>query len=152
MDHAVRTLRDTNGVDRVLMNGLQLTVVLGATAKIHLTEHIQRALLTSAIGATALLTLNWADDLPSGLATLEAEWFAVLGYSISQQVYHVIHEAMKRSWTVTIGNTHVASSNDLVLPVPDHAGERQQSRADINHSTRRLLRCTRVDNGDAAIM
>lgn len=59
-DDAVGLFKDANGVDGVLVDGLQVGVVLCATAQVHLAEHLEGGLFAGA-GSVAVLGLDGAD-------------------------------------------------------------------------------------------
>lgn len=120
------------------MNSLKLRVILDGTLEIHLTEHVQGALLARSTVSTRLV-LHGSSNLPARLIALETVRFAVLNQSAA-------------SSPVNCEKTYVASSNNLVLGLPDQAGKRQQPGADIKHSPRRLLRRRRIHNRHTAIM
>lgn len=69
---------DSNGVDRVLVDGLKLRVSLGLAFEIHLTEHIESRLLASAACSRAGLVLDSPYELPCTLVSTESVRFTVL--------------------------------------------------------------------------
>lgn len=107
----------------VLMNRLQLRVILGFTLEVHLSEHVQRRLLTLLASADVALGFHGSDKLPASLAALETECLAV-----------------------------ITGSNNLVFSLPEQALERQKLSGNAQNGLGGLIRAAGVDNGDAAVM
>jgi hypothetical protein len=106
------------------MNSLQLCVILNLALEIHLLEHLQGRFLCPYFAcACDALGLDSTCKLPTGLPAPEAE-----------------------------GLTVISSGDDLVLRTPEQALERQELGGNGDDSSWRLLRATRVDDGDAAVM
>jgi hypothetical protein len=78
-DSATRIFIDPHGVDRVLMDRLELRVNLSLTLEIHLTEHIKSRLFAGAACSRALLVLDGPCELPCTLISTEFDRFTVLG-------------------------------------------------------------------------
>lgn len=104
------------------MHCLQLCVILGASFKIHLLEHVQGRLLPF-LHAWASLALQATSKLPAILVALQTVGFAI-----------------------------VPRSNDLRLGRPDERHERQNLGTDTEDGTGGLLRAGRVDNGKRRVV
>lgn len=68
--------------------------------------------------------------------------------TVHSPIYHVSLMSIRAEK----GRAHVSCSNDLILPIPDQAIEREQAGGNIQHGPRWLLRRTWVHNRNAAIM
>ena len=82
MHGASGILVDSNCVDGVLMNGLELRVGLRLSLQVHLTEHVQGRLFAYTAGASSCLVLNSALQLPTIFISTKAKWLAVLRHRV----------------------------------------------------------------------
>lgn len=140
---SVSLLKDTDGVDSVLVGRLELGIRSSLALEIHLPEHVQRRLLTSTSGSGTTLLLQRAGQLPSVLVTVEAEGLAILDNGLA---------AVMLLSTGMSDATYMASSDNLVLAVPDQTVKRQQTGRNVQHRAGRLLRGTGVHDSNAAVV
>lgn len=112
---SVSLFKDTDGVHGILVGRLELRVGGGLTLEVHLSEHVERRLLTSTSSTGARLVLQRPCKLPSVFVAAESERLTVLNIMLAS-----ISHASRRV-------TDMAGSDDFVLAIPDKAVEWQQT-------------------------
>lgn len=87
------------------------------------------------------MLLEGSCQLPAVFVTAEAEWLTVLNRGLVYRIIRIIQE-----------QSYMTSGNDLGFAIPDEAVHRQQTGRNVQHRAGRLLRRTRVHDGDAAVV